>query len=53
MAIYAYDIVVIAETVDNFKGKTKQLTDPAKNIGLIINKSKIICMIVFRSIDKT
>lgn len=53
LAIYAYDIVVIAKTVDNLKGTTKQLTDSAKKIGLIINKSKIKCMIVFRSIGKT
>lgn len=53
LAMYAYDIVVIAKTVDNLKGTTKQLTDSAKKIGLIINKSKIKCMIVFRSIGKT
>lgn len=48
LTAYAYDVAVIAESEDNLKRTTKILMIAAKNIGLVINESKIKLMIVSR-----
>lgn len=48
LTAYADDVAVIAESEDNLKRTTEILMVAAKNIGLVINESKIKLMIVSR-----
>lgn len=41
-------VVVITDTESNIQKTTENLINAAKNIGLIINKNKTKCMIIFR-----
>lgn len=50
MATYVDNVVVTAETEENFKKTTEKLNDTGKKIDLVVNKSKTKYLIASRTI---